>query len=227
MEPTHNRSIRSYVLRQGRLTDGQANALERYWPKFGIEFSTDSLNLPNIFHRNAPKILDIGTGMGETLIELAGLNCENDYLAIEVHRPGVGSLIRNAAANNLGNIRVINHDVMDVLQHQLADNSLDQVYIFFCDPWPKKRHHKRRLVNHEFLSLLIPKLKLNARIFLATDWEDLANHLLEVCDHHPGLRNIAGKNNFTPRPQWRPLTKFEQRGKKLDHDVWDLCYCPA
>jgi tRNA (guanine-N7-)-methyltransferase len=227
MEPTHKRSIRSYVLRQGRLTDGQANALEQFWPKFGIDFSNDPLNLPIIFHRNAPKILDIGTGMGETLIELAGHNLENDYLAIEVHRPGVGSLIRNAAANNLGNIRVINHDVMDVLQHQLMDNSLDQVYIFFSDPWPKKRHHKRRLVSHEFLSLLIPKLKLNARIFLATDWEDLANHMLAVCDQYPGLINIAGKNNFTPRPQWRPPTKFEQRGKKLDHDIWNLCYCPA
>ncbi|MGK0298396.1 MAG: tRNA (guanine-N7-)-methyltransferase [Gammaproteobacteria bacterium] len=227
MEPTHNRSIRSYVLRQGRLTDGQAKALEQYWPKFGIKFSNDPLNLPIIFHRNSPKILDIGSGMGETLIELAGRNLDNDYLAIEVHRPGVGSLIRNAAKNNLGNIRVINHDVMDVLQYQLADNSLDQVYIFFSDPWPKKRHHKRRLVNHAFLNLLIPKLKLNARIFLATDWEDLANHMLEVCDQYPGLINIAGKNNFTPRPQWRPLTKFEQRGKKLDHDVWDLCYCLA
>jgi tRNA (guanine-N7-)-methyltransferase len=227
MDDIPKRSIRSYVLRQGRLTDGQASALKHYWPDFGIDFCNHEIDLPLIFNRNAQKILDIGTGMGETLINLAKNNCENDYLAIEVHRPGVGSLIRNAVANNLDNIRVINHDIIEVLQYQLAANSLDQVYIFFPDPWPKKRHHKRRLVSPYFLKLLLPKLKRNARLFLATDWEDLAYHMLDVCDHYPGLSNIAGNGHFTPRPVWRPLTKFELRGKKLLHDVWDLSYYPT
>ena len=227
MDTTHKRTIRSYVLRQGRLTDGQARALDQYWPVYGIDFRNEKIDLPAIFHRNTPKILDIGSGMGETLIQIAEANPENDYLAIEVHRPGVGSLIRNAAEKKLLNIRVINHDVIDVLQHQLTDNSLDKVYIFFPDPWPKKRHHKRRLVNTEFLKLLKPKLKINARLYLATDWQGLAEHIHEVCDQDAGLVNCAGKGNFSPRPAWRPLTKFEMRGKKLNHKVWDFCYRPV
>lgn len=219
------RTIRSYTLRQGRLTEGQAKALIQYWPQYGIDFSEKEIDLASIFYRNAPKILDIGTGMGEALIELAEANPENDYLATEVHRPGVGSLILNAARKKLKNIRVINHDVVDVIKNQLANDSLDQVYIFFSDPWPKKRHHKRRLINTEFLKLLKPKLKLNARLFLATDWQDMARHMLEVCDEEPRLINIAGIGNYIPRPVWRPLTKFEKRGRKLNHDIWDLCYC--
>ncbi len=219
-----SRGIRSYVLRQGRLTDAQARALENFWPDYGIDYSADTVNLDAIFHRTAPRILDIGSGMGETLIKLAQTHPENDYLAVEVHRPGVGSLIKVAATLGLDNVRVICHDVIEVLQYQLPDRCLDQVYIFFSDPWPKKRHHKRRLVNTAFLHLLKRKLKMNARIFLATDWSDLAAHMLTVCDQDPELLNIAGAGRFTPRPLWRPVTKFEDRGIKLDHAVWDLCY---
>lgn len=220
------RGIKSYVLRQGRLTDAQARALEQHWPEYGIDFRPERLDLDSVFGRRAPKILDIGTGMGETLIALARHNPDNDYLAVEVHRPGVGSLIKAAAGFGLTNIRVINHDVIDVLHYQLPARSLDQVYIFFADPWPKKRHHKRRLVSPGFLELLKPKLKTHARLFLATDWQDLAEHMLAVCDADPRLYNIAGKGHYTPRPAWRPVTKFENRGLKLEHGVWDLCYCP-
>lgn len=222
---TYLRGIKSYVLRQGRLTDAQARALEQHWPTHGIDYRPEHIDPVTVFQRNAPKVLDIGSGMGETLIALAQANPDNDYIAVEVHRPGVGSLLKSAAALELTNIRVINHDVIEVLRDQLPDGSLDQVYIFFADPWPKKRHHKRRLVNTAFLGLLKPKLKSHARLFLATDWPDLADHLLTVCDKDPGLINIAGRGHYTPRPAWRPITKFEQRGLKLEHRVWDLCYC--
>jgi len=220
-----HRGIKSYVLRQGRLTDAQANALDNFWVNYGIDYRAKLIRPEQYFHRHASLILDIGSGMGETLVQLASNHPENNYLAIEVHKPGVGSLIKNAIQHDLANIRVINHDVIDVLKHQLPDNSLEQVYIFFPDPWPKKRHHKRRLVNPEFLSLLKPKLKAHARLFLATDWQDLAEHMLAVCDQDPALINIAGRGHYTPRPVWRPITKFENRGIKLEHGVWDMCYC--
>jgi tRNA (guanine-N7-)-methyltransferase len=219
------RGIKSYVLRQGRLTDAQARALQDYWPVYGIDYQPAQIDIIRIFGRTAPKILDIGTGMGASLIELAQQHPENDYLAIEVHRPGVGSLIRSAQQLGLTNIKVICHDAIDVLRQQIPVRSLDEVYLFFPDPWPKKRHHKRRLVSPLFLTLLKPKLKENARLFLATDWQDLAEHMLTVCDQDPDLLNIAGTGNYTPRPAWRPETKFETRGRKLDHGVWDLCYC--
>jgi tRNA (guanine-N7-)-methyltransferase len=162
--------------------------------------------------------------MGETTIALAKAHPENDYLAVEVHQPGVGSLLRLAQAVSINNIRVIQHDVIDVLTYQIPGQSIEQVYIFFPDPWPKKRHHKRRLISSKFLSLLIPKLKAHGRIFIATDWQDLAEHVARVCDNHTSLVNLAGKGNTAPRPAWRPLTKFEQRGRKLEHPVWDFVY---
>ena len=219
------RTIRSYVLRQGRLTTGQAKALERYWPEYGVDSSPVELDLDRLFGRVAPRVLDIGTGMGETLVELARLNPGNDYLAVEVHRPGVGNLLRLAAGRGLTNIRVIRHDVMDVLKHQLGQQCLDEVYLFFPDPWPKKRHHKRRLVQPAFLDLLKARLKQHARLFLASDWEDMARHMLEICDADSGLANLAGPGHFSPRPAWRPVTKFENRGRGLDLKAWDLCYC--
>ncbi len=218
------RRIRSYVLRQGRLTSGQAHALEHFWLDYGIEFSRTMLDLDQVYARSAPKVLDIGVGMGDTSIALALAHPENDYLAVEVHQPGVGSLLRQARDVNINNIRVICHDVMEVLKYQIPDQSLDHVYIFFPDPWPKKRHHKRRLISPDFLSLLLPKLRAHARIFIATDWQDLADHVLSVCDEHQGLINLAGRGNAAPRPHWRPLTKFEKRGQKLQHPVWDFVY---
>lgn len=218
------RSIRSFVLRQGRITAGQAQALEKYWEKYGIEFSQELLDLDLIFHRSAPRVLEIGSGMGEVSMALAKKHPENDYLAVEVHRPGIGCLIRHAASAELSNIRVICHDAVEILNQQIPDQSLDEVYIFFPDPWPKKRHHKRRLISPELVTLLCRKLKYHAQLFIATDWQDLAEHMLVVCDSVPGLINLAGQGHYAPRANWRPLTKFEQRGQKLGHRVWDFAY---
>ena len=216
--------IRSFVRREGRITESQRHAIEHYWDQFGIEFSHAEIELDKIFHRSAPKILDIGTGMGDTTIMLATNHPENDYLAVEVHRPGIGSLLRQILVNGLTNVRISNHDVIELLQYQIPVNSLDMVYIFFPDPWPKKRHHKRRLISQPLLNLLKPCLKSHARVFIATDWQDYAEHILEVFAENKELINLSGHGQFAPRPHWRPLTKFETRGHKLEHQIWDFIF---
>lgn len=218
------RNIRSYVRREGRITQGQRNALDNYWDNYGVKFSHEKIDLDILFNRRASKILDIGAGMGDTIVALATACPENDYLAVEVHRPGIGSLLRQIETRQLNNVRVFDHDVIDVLTYQIPDNSLDIVYIFFPDPWPKKRHHKRRLINHQFLDCLKNCLKANARIFIATDWKDYARHIIDVFETSPCFINLAGTGRYSPRPHWRPDTKFEKRGKKLDHYVWDLVF---
>ena len=219
-----HRRIRSYVLRAGRMTDAQQRALACYWPRYGVEFSKTHLDLNALFQRNAPKILDIGTGMGETTAALASAYRDNDFLAVEVHRPGIGSLLRRIAQRHLTNVRVCNHDVTDVLRYLLPPESLDQVYIFFPDPWPKKRHHKRRLINAVFLRLLKKCLKDGGRIFIATDWEDYAGHIMEVFSRDGDFLNLAGAGHYAPRPRWRPDTKFERRGSRLTHVIRDLAF---
>jgi len=166
--------VRSFVRREGRLTRSQRKALDKNWVKYGVEFKHDGLDLDRLFNRNSPKILDIGSGNGDSTIIMASNNPENDYLAVEVHKPGIGRLLRQIHSNHLKNIRIINHDVIEVIEFQLLNNSLDSVFIFFPDPWPKKRHHKRRLIDKSFLERLSKKLKRNARVFLATDWENYA-----------------------------------------------------
>ena len=216
--------MRSYVLRQSRITPAQELAIQQHWHRFGIDYQPQTLDLSQVFGRSAPKVLEIGTGTGENIVALANRHSDNDYLALEVHTPGVGKLIRQAVALNLSNIRVICHDAVEVLAHQIDDKTLDQILIFFPDPWPKKRHHKRRLLQPEFVALLRRKLQDHGRLFLATDWQDLAEHMLRVCDAEGELFNLAGRGNYSPRPKWRPLTKFEQRGRHLQHQVWDLAY---
>lgn len=218
------RHIRSYVRREGRITTGQQQALEKHWGKYGIDFNKTRLDLDRIFNRNAPRIMDIGTGMGDTTISLAKCNPENDYLAIEVYKPGVGSLLRQIVLNNLTNIRISNHDVVEVLQHQIPENSLDMVFIFFPDPWPKKRHHKRRLINELFLQTLKNRLKTNARIFIATDWSDYADHIVEVFSQSPDYFNLAGHKQTAPRPYWLPQTRFERRGHNYQHKIWNFIF---
>ncbi|OGT83031.1 MAG: tRNA (guanosine(46)-N7)-methyltransferase TrmB [Gammaproteobacteria bacterium RIFCSPLOWO2_12_FULL_52_10] len=218
------RRVRSYVLRQSRITPAQELAIQQHWHRFGIDYQPQTLDLSQVFGRSAPKVLEIGTGTGENIVALANRHSDNDYLALEVHTPGVGKLIRQAVALNLSNIRVICHDAVEVLAHQIDDKTLDQILIFFPDPWPKKRHHKRRLLQPEFVALLRRKLQDHGRLFLATDWQDLAEHMLRVCDAEGELFNLAGRGNYSPRPKWRPLTKFEQRGRHLQHQVWDLAY---
>ena len=170
-------------------------------------------------------MLDIGTGMGDTTLRLARENPEIDYLAVEVHRPGIGRLLYGIAEYKLTNIRVINHDIVDVVNRQIPEESMASIYIHFPDPWPKKRHHKRRLVQPGFINKLTTRMRLEGQLYLATDSRELAEHMLAVCDAEDGLNNLAGHGKFSPRPLWRPLTKFEQRGLNLNNRSWELIYC--
>ena len=217
-----HRPIRSFVLRQGRVSNAQRRAHETLMPKYGIPFSENPLDLDQIFGRSAPRFLEIGFGMGETTAAIAQAHPHHDYLAIEVHTPGVGSLLKQLEALGLTNVRIVQHDVVEVLQQMLSSDCLDGVHIFFPDPWPKARHHKRRLIQSEFISLLGGHLKHGGYIHVATDWENYANQMLEVLSNEPQLANTAV--NYAPRPEYRPLTKFEQRGLRLGHGVWDLVF---
>lgn len=216
------RAIRSYVLRQGRVSGAQRRAVDELLPRFGVPFQNAPLDLDRLYGRNAPKILEIGFGMGETTATIAQSHPENDYLGIEVHTPGVGTLLRRIAALGLANIRIVQHDAIEVLQHMIAPATLDGVHVFFPDPWPKKRHHKRRLVQAPFLALLVSRMKPCAYLHVATDWEDYALQMLEVLSSEPALTNTA--EAFADRPPTRPETKFESRGLRLGHKVWELVF---
>ena len=216
-------AIRSFVRRSGRITPAQQRALETLWPHYGI--NTDhQFNLEELFGRKAPKHLEIGFGMGEALIEMAHTHPEWDYLGVDVHWPGIGSLLMKVQAMQLLNVRVLCGDIVDILQHNLVSQSLDAIYLFFPDPWPKKRHHKRRLVQPFFIHLLTEKMNPGGLLHLATDWQDYADQMLQVLEKVPVLTNSIGKGCFAPRPLSRPMTKFEQRGQRLGHGVWDLLY---
>ena len=220
----NRRTIRSYVLRQGRLTPGQQNALSQHWSRYGVDFSATPLELDTLFGRTEPVTLEIGFGDGASLLEQAMQHPERDFLGIEVHRPGVGRLLSRCHEAGLKNLRVINHDAVEVLQQQIADHSLDCVQLFFPDPWHKKRHHKRRIVQAEFVALVLRKLSSGGQFHLATDWQAYAEHMLEVLEAAPGFRNISGKYQYTHNTGRRPQTKFEQRGQRLGHGVYDLLY---
>jgi tRNA (guanine-N7-)-methyltransferase len=223
LDEPFKRRIRSFVLRQGRLTKGQERALETVWPQFGIDYVENLLDLNQVFGRNdSKKILEIGFGMGESTAKIAQTLPDCDFLAVEVHAPGVGSLLKQTEELALTNIRIIQHDAVEVLQSMLADESLDGVHIFFPDPWHKKRHHKRRLIQAEFVKLLCSKLKTGAYIHVATDWQEYAEWVLEVLHAEPQLKNTA--KDYAEKPSYRPLTKFENRGIKLGHGVWDLVF---
>lgn len=222
-EALKNRRIRSFVLRQGRVTKGQAHALEIGLPKFGINYEVKQLDLGQIFGRqNSPKILEIGFGMGETTAKIAHTLPDCDFLAAEVHTPGVGALLKLIEEGALTNIRIIQHDVVDVLQNMLPDASLDGVHIFFPDPWHKARHHKRRLIQAGFVKLLCSKLKTGGYLHVATDWQEYAEWVMDVLNAEPMLQNTA--EAYAEKPSYRPLTKFENRGIKLGHGVWDMVF---
>ena len=217
------RRIRSFVLRQGRLTRGQERALETVWPQFGIDYAENLLDLSQVFSRkDSKKILEIGFGMGESTAKIAQALPDCDFLAVEVHTPGVGALLKLIEGQALTNIRIIQHDVVEVLQNMLTDESLDGVHIFFPDPWHKKRHHKRRLIQAEFVKLLCRKLKTGSYLHVATDWQEYAEWVLEVLNAELQLQNTA--KDYAEKPSYRPLTKFENRGVKLGHGVWDLVF---
>ena len=222
MTSEQHRPIRSFVLRQGRMSNAQTRALENLLPRWGIPYQETLLDLDTAFGRAAPKILEIGFGMGDSTAAIAAAHPQNDYLGIEVHGPGVGSLLNQIEALSLTNLRVIQHDAVEVLKHMIAPASLDGVHIFFPDPWHKKKHHKRRLVQPELVSLLCEKLKPGGYLHAATDWQEYAEHILAVLASEPKLANTAA--DYAPKPDYRPLTKFEQRGIKLGHGVWDIVF---
>ncbi|WP_025041440.1 tRNA (guanosine(46)-N7)-methyltransferase TrmB [Nitrosospira briensis] len=221
-----HRPIRSFVLRQGRVSNAQRRAHETLMPLYGVSFTKSAaaslLDLETIFGRYAPRFLEIGFGMGETTAVIANAHPQNDYLAVEVHTPGVGSLLKQIEELELTNIRIVQHDVVEVLQHALPPECLDGVHIFFPDPWPKARHHKRRLIQPEFVELLCRHLKPGGYIHAATDWEEYADQILRVLCGESRLANTVV--DYASRPEYRPLTKFEQRGLRLGHGVWDLIF---
>lgn len=223
MDFFRHRPIRSYVLRQGRVSKAQQRAYDTLLPQYGIPFVREAIDLERVFDRSAPKLLEIGFGMGETTAQIAHAHPENDYLGIEVHTPGVGSLLKQIHEIGLANVRIVQHDAVEVLMHMIVPCVLDGVHIFFPDPWPKKRHHKRRLIQPAFVALLVERMKPGAYVHVATDWQDYAERVLAVLSAEPQLRNTA--QGYAPRPAYRPQTKFESRGLNLGHRVWDIVFC--
>jgi tRNA (guanine-N7-)-methyltransferase len=221
---TYMRKIRSFVLREGRLTKGQQHALDTYWPDYGLTYQTTAYDLTAVFGRNSATVLEIGFGMGKSLVQMAKAAPEKNFIGIEVHRPGVGACLSEAVAQQVKNLKVFEHDAVEILEHSIADNSVDTVQLFFPDPWHKKRHHKRRIVQAEFVQLLRRKLKPGGVFHMATDWENYAEHMLQVMLSADGFSNVSADNTYVARPEHRPLTKFEQRGQRLGHGVWDLMF---
>jgi tRNA (guanine-N7-)-methyltransferase len=223
MKPeTLNRHIRSYVLRTGRTSDAQRRAVDQLMPRFGVAYQFGWLDFDALFGRAAPRILEIGFGMGDSTAAIAKAHPENDYLGIEVHTPGVGNLLKLIEADAIANLRVIQHDAVEVLRDMIPPQSLDGFHLFFPDPWPKKRHHKRRLLQPAFVSEVVARLKPGAYFHMATDWEDYALQALEVLRAELRLQNTVA--DYAPRPAYRPETKFEKRGLRLGHGVWDLIF---
>lgn len=221
---TTRRGVRSFVIRQGRMTDGQKKAYERLWPTYGLTREQGVIDPRIVFGREAWLNLEIGFGMGRSLVEMAEAAPEQDFIGVEVHLPGVGALLKEVDERGLENVRVYSIDANDVIDLCLPDASLDRVMVFFPDPWPKKKHHKRRLIQHEFVQRLRHKLRVGGILHLATDWENYAEHMLEVMDGSEGFVNSQEQGGYAPRPEHRPVTKFEKRGENLGHGVWDLLY---
>ena len=223
-EQKHMRTVRSFVKRAGRTTEGQQKALEDVWPVMGLEVKNGPIVFSEIFGREAPVVLEIGFGMGDSLLEMASREPEKNYIGIEVHTPGVGRLLSNADEEGLTNIRIYAEDAIDVLAKCIPDNSLDVLQLFFPDPWHKKRHHKRRIVQPDFAQNLRKKLKVGGYFHMATDWENYAEHMMEVMSAAEGYTNKMGEGQYSPQPEWRPVTKFQKRGERLGHGMWDLMF---
>ncbi|MFZ2313969.1 MAG: tRNA (guanosine(46)-N7)-methyltransferase TrmB [Methylobacter sp.] len=216
--------IRSFIRRQGRVTQGQQLALDNHWAKYCLDPKVD-YDFAQVFGRDAPLIVEIGFGNGDSLAKMAAANPDNDYIGIEVHRPGVGHLMMLLDQQGLNNVRIYCHDAIEIIEHKIADNSLAGVHLFFPDPWPKKKHHKRRIVRPSFVELLVRKLKAGGYFHAATDWQNYAEAMLEVLSAAgSGLSNTSNTGDYCERPEYRPLTKFEQRGMRLGHGVWDLIF---
>ena len=217
-------SIKSFVLRTGRMTAAQLRALEDLWPRYGLEPADDLYDLDAIFGRSAPRTIEIGFGDGELLVTLAAANPHRDYIGFEVHTPGVGHCLLRAAELGLANLRLVRADAVEILSRCIGSDTLDEVLVYFADPWPKKRHHKRRIIQTQFATLIASRLRSGGTLRLATDWVPYAEWMREVLDPHPDFRNAAGDAGYVPRPTSRPVTKFERRGERLGHEVRDLEY---
>lgn len=218
------RRVRSFVRRQGRLTKGQQLALDDYWPLMGVDFHAETVDIATLFGREAPTVLEIGFGMGASLVTTASQHPQQNFLGIEVHLPGVGACLASAHEAHLRNLRVMCHDAVEVLDKMLPPESLDCVQLFFPDPWHKARHNKRRIVQVPFVEQVLSKLKPSGVFHMATDWQNYAEHMLEVMNSVTGYRNLSASDDYVPRPDSRPLTKFEVRGQRLGHGVWDLMF---
>lgn len=223
----HPKTIKSFVKRAGRTTTGQAKAFERWGPQFILPYRPEPLDAAAAFGRSAPLVLEIGFGMGEATAHIAALRPDDNFLCCEVHEPGVGALLKRIGEQGLRNIRIVQHDAVEVLAHMLTEASLDGVHVFFPDPWHKKRHHKRRLIQPPLVAQLASRLKPGGYLHCATDWQPYAEQMLAVLSAEPTLLNAAadaGLGGYAPKPDYRPLTKFEQRGLRLGHGVWDVVF---
>ncbi len=216
------RGIKSFVLRAGRVGPGQQRALDELAPRLCVEYSAQPIALSDVFGNTHPVVLEIGFGMGETTAQIAAARPDTNFLGCEVHMPGVGALLKRIGEQGLQNLRIVRHDAVEVLQHMIAPSSLAGAHVFFPDPWHKKKHHKRRLIQPALVALLASRIAPGGYLHCATDWRDYAEQMLAVLSAEPSLRNTA--NGYAPRPDYRPLTKFEQRGLRLGHGVWDLVF---
>ena len=223
-ETFKNRPIRSFVIRGGRMTSGQQNSWDALWPKFGLDLSPTRVNYSEIFDNPNPLVLEIGFGMGRSLAEMAQQAPDENFLGVEVHRPGVGALLMKAEELTLQNLKVYCADANELLEQSIANQALSRLQLFFPDPWHKKKHNKRRLVKDEFVQSIRPKLEIGGIFHMATDWEPYAEQMMAVMETTEGFKNISGKNCYAERPEYRPLTKFEERGQRLGHGVWDLLF---
>jgi len=220
----HRRRVRSFVLRAGRLTEGQKRALDELWPLFGVSDGDDELDFEALFENNRPVVLEIGFGNGDATWQMAAANPGENYLAVEVHKPGVGHLLLKLEEHELGNVRIVCGDAVELLQRRIPEASLAGVRIYFPDPWPKKRHHKRRMIQPSFIRLLGEKMQAGGILHLATDWEPYAEHMLEVMALSADFENLSPEARAVPKPAWRPSTKYEMRGERLGHGVSDLVF---
>mgnify|MGYP001602187772 CR=1 FL=1 len=220
--PAFPRRIRSFVTRAGRVSTGQRRALDELGPRFVVPYDASPADWDALFGRQAPRVLEIGFGMGASTAEIAAARPNDDFVGVEVHEPGVGALLKLIGEQELTNIRIIQHDAVEVIEHMIEPGTLDGVHVFFPDPWHKARHHKRRLIQPKFVALLASRLKPGAYLHCATDWQNYAEQMLEVLAADPSLENTA--DGYAPRPEYRPVTKFERRGLRLGHGVWDLVF---
>lgn len=218
------KSIRSFVIRAGRITAGQKKAFEQWWPEYGLSLSKGALDIEAAFGRRTQVVLEIGFGMGDSLLTMAHQEPEKSFIGIEVHPPGVGRVINAAGKEGLKNLRIYMADAMDVLEDCITDSSIDRLQVYFPDPWHKKKHNKRRMIQTQFVQQLRQKLAIGGVLHLATDWENYAGQMLEVMATAPGFKNLSTRGSYSDRPDYRPITKFEKRGERLGHGVWDLLF---